>query len=63
MNDELDAAASFSTGDAEVDQALAHLDDLDERPLDEHTAVYAEIHRSLGSVLEGGSSQGTDASS
>jgi hypothetical protein len=62
VNDDHDAQAGFSTGDADVDRALTHLDDLDERPLDEHAAVYADIHRSLGSVLDGGS-QDTDASS
>lgn len=62
VNDQPDADTTFSTGDAEVDQALTHLDDLDERPLDEHAAVYADIHRSLGSVLDGGSRE-TDASS
>ena len=46
---------AFSTGDADVDQALGKLEELDERPLDEHADVYADIHRSLGSVLDGGS--------
>ena len=57
MNDELDAGAVLSTGDAEVDHALSKLEALDERPVDEHADVYADIHRSLGSVLDGGSEQ------
>ena len=55
MNDEHDADAGFSTGDADVDLALGKLEELDQRPLDEHADVYADIHRSLGSVLDGGS--------
>jgi hypothetical protein len=47
----------FSTGDAQVDAALARLDELDERPLDEHVDVYADIHQSLGAVLDGTAGQ------
>jgi hypothetical protein len=54
VNDEHDGDAAFSTGDAQVDAALGRLDELDERPLDEHADVYGDIHRSLGSVLDGG---------
>jgi hypothetical protein len=43
----------FSTGDAEVDSALQRLEDLDERPVDEQAAVYEDIHRRLGGVLDG----------
>jgi hypothetical protein len=61
VNDEHGLDPGFSTGDFEVDQALTKLDNLDERPLDEHADVYADIHRSLGSVLDGGS-EGSNAS-
>ena len=60
MNDELEGAdTGLSTGNADVDHALGRLDMLDERPLDDHADVYAEIHRSLGSVLDGGSQSPT----
>jgi hypothetical protein len=45
----------FSTGDAEVDSALERLDELDTRPVDEHAAVYDDVHRRLGAVLNGSS--------
>lgn len=34
-----------------VDTALSRLDDLDERPLGEHVAVYDEVHRLLQDAL------------
>jgi hypothetical protein len=43
----------FSTGDADVDAALERLDELDSRPVDEHAAVYDDVHRRLGAVLDG----------
>jgi hypothetical protein len=46
-------ADDFSTGDGEVDAALERLDELDARPVDEHAAVYEDIHRRLGAVLDG----------
>jgi hypothetical protein len=45
--------SQLSTGDPQVDAALARLAELDERPLDEHADVYADIHQSLGGVLDG----------
>jgi hypothetical protein len=45
----------FSTGDAEVDAAIAHLGDLDDAPVREHAAVFDEVHRRLGAVLTGSS--------
>lgn len=56
MNDYL-ADDEFSTGDAEVDAAIGRLDELDTRPVDEHAAVYDDVHRRLGAVL-GGSADG-----
>jgi hypothetical protein len=43
----------FSTGDADVDDALRLLDGLDTRPVDEHAGVFDELHRRLGAVLGG----------
>jgi hypothetical protein len=34
-----------------VDSALARLQDLDERPVGEHVAVYDEVHRLLQDAL------------
>ena len=61
VNEDHGADAGFSTGDAAVDQALSKLDELDERDLDEHADVYSDIHRSLGSVLDGGSESSSDS--
>jgi hypothetical protein len=52
VNDHL-SDDDFSTGDAEVDSALRRLEDLDDRPVDEHAAVYEDVHRRLGRVLDG----------
>ena len=46
-------ADELSTGDGEVDTALERLGELDARPVDEHADVYEDIHRRLGSVLDG----------
>jgi hypothetical protein len=43
----------FSTGDAGVDAAIARLAELDAKPIDEHVAVYDDVHRRLGAVLSG----------
>ena len=45
-------ADDFSTGENEVDAALERLDELDARPVDEHAAVYDDVHRRLGAVLD-----------
>jgi hypothetical protein len=46
-------STGFSTGDSEVDAALELLEELDTRPVDDHAAVYDEVHRRLGAVLAG----------
>jgi hypothetical protein len=50
-----DGADAFSTGDTGVDAAIERLAELDTRPVDEHAAVYDDVHRQLGAVLEGSS--------
>jgi hypothetical protein len=45
-------ATSLSTGDAAVDQAVAKLDELDDRDLSQHAEVYEEIHESLRAALD-----------
>lgn len=42
-----------STGDAEVDAALADLETLGHRPLVEHVAVFETVHAALGHRLAG----------
>ncbi|MDH4158750.1 MAG: hypothetical protein OEV62_00660 [Actinomycetota bacterium] len=39
------------TGDERVDQALAGLEELGGRPVDEHPAVYEKVHEGLQSAL------------
>jgi hypothetical protein len=39
------------TGDARVDEAVARLGRLDELPLEEHVALYEELHDELRRVL------------
>ena len=41
---EPEADTPWSTGDERVDEAVARLDDLDERDVDEHADVYDTIH-------------------
>jgi hypothetical protein len=57
-DDDVSTDDGFSTGDPEVDTALDRLDELDAKPVDEHAAVYDDVHRRLGAVL-GGSSDGS----
>lgn len=52
------AAAEGSTGDAVVDAAVARLEALDGRDLDQHAEVFDDINRRLGSVLDGTSEDG-----
>ncbi len=47
-----------STGDARVDAALERLSDLDDLELDDHAELYDDVHRRLGSVLDGTSGDG-----
>ncbi len=42
----------WSTGDARVDDAVARLEGLDERDLNEHVEVYDSVHRDLADVLD-----------
>ncbi|MEO5854220.1 MAG: hypothetical protein ABIQ15_17065 [Nocardioides sp.] len=42
-----------STGVAAVDEAMVSLHDLDERPVDEHPAVFESVHGALRAVLSG----------
>ena len=44
---------TLSTGDLAVDAALRRLEELDERPVDEHVAVYEDVHRQLTEALDG----------
>lgn len=39
------------TGDPEVDAALAHLEDLADRPVREHVAVFEAVHGALADRL------------
>jgi hypothetical protein len=39
------------TGDEQVDQALALLHDLDDRPVDEHVERFEQVHASLRGAL------------
>ena len=49
---EPEADTPWSTGDERVDEAVARLDDLDERDVDEHADVYDTIHGDLADVLD-----------
>lgn len=42
-----------TTGDQQIDSALARLDDLPQRSLDEQVQVLGEVHQTLAAVLEG----------
>jgi hypothetical protein len=42
-----------TTGDERVDAALARLTELDQAPLTEHPAVFADVHRRLQEALTG----------
>lgn len=49
------------TGHTHIDAALAQLQELPERPVDEHVAVYDAVHGVLRTVLaEAGREGGTD---
>ena len=41
------------TGVPAVDEALSALEGLEERPVDEHPAVFESVHAALRSVLNG----------
>ena len=56
---EPEADTPWSTGDERVDQAVARLDDLDERDVDEHADVYDTIHGDLADVLDDAGSDGS----
>ncbi|MCO6007959.1 hypothetical protein NE236_23550 [Actinoallomurus purpureus] len=42
-----------TTGDERVDAALARLTELEQAPLTEHPAVFADVHRRLQEALTG----------
>ncbi|MFY9915160.1 MAG: hypothetical protein WAK18_10860 [Nocardioidaceae bacterium] len=44
--------SGWSTGDTRVDDAVARLEGLDERDLNEHVEVYDSVHRDLADVLD-----------
>ena len=44
-------AGTATTGDEQVDQALALLHDLDDRPVDEHVERFEQVHASLRAAL------------
>ena len=54
---EPEADTPWSTGDERVDEAVARLDDLDERDVDEHADVYDTIHGDLADVLDDAGSE------
>ena len=56
---EPEADTPWSTGDERVDEAVARLDDLDERDVDEHADVYDTIHVDLADVLDDAGSDGS----
>ncbi|HSK25860.1 MAG TPA: hypothetical protein VK894_03005 [Jiangellales bacterium] len=41
----------MTTDDPRVQAALARLEALDETPVDEHPAIFEEVHRALQDVL------------
>lgn len=43
-----------STGDRVVDGVVERLDDLDRHDVDEHPALFEEVHRRLSEVLQVG---------
>jgi hypothetical protein len=43
--------STLLTGDVQVDRAVALLDDLDNRPVDEHVAVLEQVHACLREAL------------
>ena len=42
-----------STGDARVDEAVGRLEGIESLDVDEHPALYDEVHQALGRVLDG----------
>lgn len=57
-----EASDTWSTGDERVDEAVARLDDLDERDVDEHADVYDTVHGDLAAVLDDAGSAGPSGS-
>ena len=45
-------AEQFRTGDEEVDGVLASVEDLDDRPVDEHVGVFENAHERLRRALD-----------
>jgi hypothetical protein len=50
--EETTAPGPGSVGDARLDEAVARLDDLRERPVGDHVEVYDDIHARLRGALE-----------
>jgi hypothetical protein len=48
-----DGTIPTRTGVPAVEEALARLEGLEERPVDEHPAVFEAVHTSLRAVLSG----------
>lgn len=47
-----EAAEPVRTGHPQVDEVLASLDGLDDRPVDEHVAVFERAHDALRGALD-----------
>jgi hypothetical protein len=52
--------APSPSSDAGVDRALGRLQELDERPLSEHVAVFEDVHRSLHDALSQAAGEGAE---
>ena len=50
--DEVEPGGGAATGDPRVDEVLASLAGLDERPVSEHAAVFERAHEKLRAALE-----------
>jgi hypothetical protein len=50
-DDEQETAGNQATGDERVDDAVAGLASLADKPVEEHPAVLDEIHARLGQIL------------
>lgn len=53
MNDELETAPDEATGNHAVDRVLHSLEGLQDRPVDEHVAVFESAHDQLRKALDG----------
>jgi hypothetical protein len=53
MTEQQEFAAPESTGVEEVDAVLASLQALDDSPVEEHPAVFEQVHERLRQALDG----------